>query len=318
MTSLGLATSSPRFLRDMRQAPRRDLRGLVFSIVAHLAVLLLISIANKVAEGAPTLVEISWLEAAPAASSASAVVKAAEPARETKVETSSEQKRDVAFQRELKRAQLEPVPQRPDALNDALSQKLATIPNAKPSARPELAVQVPTTSWQKQPALQGSGVPSAARQSLSRAEDTSTGTSSQALRRESGKAAMPTQLAGVPTSAATSLAPVFAEPDENSARRTVDGAQLIGPVADRPVLAHRLPEYPGWAMRDAVEASVTLYFIVLANGDVKSNMLVQQTSGHADFDQNAKTALSRWKFEAIRGVGEQWGTITFHFRLRDR
>jgi len=70
-------------------------------------------------------------------------------------------------------------------------------------------------------------------------------------------------------------------------------------------------------MRDAVEGSVTLYFIVLANGVVKDNLLVQKTSGHKDFDENAKAALRAWKFEALSGAGEQWGTITFHYKLRD-
>jgi len=104
---------------------------------------------------------------------------------------------------------------------------------------------------------------------------------------------------------------------ENSARRTLDGAQLVGPVADRPIVAHKLPKYPAWAMQEAVEASVTLYFIVLANGQIKDNILVQKTSGHAEFDHNAQKALRAWRFEELTGAGEQWGTITFHFKLRD-
>jgi len=93
----------------------------------------------------------------------------------------------------------------------------------------------------------------------------------------------------------------------------------MGPVADRPVLFHSLPNYPDWAKREAVEGSVTLYFVVRPNGSVKENVMIQKTAGFGDFDENARVALSRWRFEPLRGgrTGEQWGTITFHFRLRN-
>jgi TonB family protein len=91
----------------------------------------------------------------------------------------------------------------------------------------------------------------------------------------------------------------------------------MGPVADRPVLFYRLPEYPDWAKQEAVEGSVTLYFVVRADGVVKENVVVQKTAGFGDFDENARTALRAWRFEALKGgrTGEQWGTITFHYRL---
>jgi TonB family protein len=98
----------------------------------------------------------------------------------------------------------------------------------------------------------------------------------------------------------------------------VAGAALIGPVADRPILAHTVPIYPEWAKRDGVEASVTLYFVVRVDGGVRENVLVQKTAGFEEFDDNARTALRAWRFEPLHGgrLGEQWGTITFHFRLR--
>jgi TonB family protein len=51
----------------------------------------------------------------------------------------------------------------------------------------------------------------------------------------------------------------------------------------------------------------------------KENVLVQKTAGFGDFDDNARSALRAWRFEPLREgrVGEQWGTITFHFRIRD-
>jgi TonB family protein len=93
----------------------------------------------------------------------------------------------------------------------------------------------------------------------------------------------------------------------------------MGPVADRPIISHVAPEYPDWAKREAVEGSVTLMFIVRPDGTIKENILVQKTAGFEDFDENARTALRAWRFQPLRDgrVGEQWGTITFHFRLRD-
>ena len=69
-----------------------------------------------------------------------------------------------------------------------------------------------------------------------------------------------------------------------------------------------------------MESSVTLYFVVRPNGSVKENILVQRTAGFGDFDENARAALRAWRFEPLKGgrTGEQWGTITFHFRLRER
>jgi TonB family protein len=104
-----------------------------------------------------------------------------------------------------------------------------------------------------------------------------------------------------------------------NARRVIAGASLIGPVADRPVLHHTLPDYPEWAKHDGVEGNVTLYFVVRADGSVRENVLVQRTAGFEDFDENARAALRAWRFEPLRGgrTGEQWGTITFQYRLRD-
>jgi TonB family protein len=105
--------------------------------------------------------------------------------------------------------------------------------------------------------------------------------------------------------------------ERSDARRNLAGAQLVGPVADRNLVSHVNPVYPEWAKREAVEASVTLYFLVLPDGRVKENVLVDKTSGFGDFDENAVNAILQWRFEAIAGTREQWGSITFHFRLTD-
>ena len=64
---------------------------------------------------------------------------------------------------------------------------------------------------------------------------------------------------------------------------------------------------------------MTLSFLVAPDGRVRPNVVVEKTSGHEEFDQNARRALSNWLFAALDGSGaDQWGTITFNFRLRDQ
>ncbi len=101
--------------------------------------------------------------------------------------------------------------------------------------------------------------------------------------------------------------------------RTLGGATLTGLVADRQVLEHPMPGYPAWATTEGVEATVTLYFLVLASGRVKENVQIQKTAGAVDFDRNAVAALRQWRFEALSGQAtkEQWGTITFRYRLNN-
>jgi TonB family protein len=66
-----------------------------------------------------------------------------------------------------------------------------------------------------------------------------------------------------------------------------------------------------------VEGAVTLYFVVRPDGGVKENILVQKTAGFEDFDENARVALRAWRFKPLAPgqSGEQWGTITFRYRL---
>ena len=114
-------------------------------------------------------------------------------------------------------------------------------------------------------------------------------------------------------------APEPAKADDSTARRTLAGALLTGPVADRPLLSYETPIYPEWAKREGVEGSSTIYFVVLPDGRIKKNVVVKKTAGFEDFDHNAIAAILAWRFEPLRGntTGEQWGTIKFHFRLND-
>ena len=112
-----------------------------------------------------------------------------------------------------------------------------------------------------------------------------------------------------------------AEPSQKTevpARTVLAGISMSGPVADRPLVSYRKPTYPEWAKREAIEGSVNLYFVVEPDGTVKTNVMIQKTSGFEDFDRNATDALLAWRFEPLESgaTGEQWGTITFQYRLR--
>jgi outer membrane biosynthesis protein TonB len=73
-------------------------------------------------------------------------------------------------------------------------------------------------------------------------------------------------------------APAPAKGGDATARRTIAGAMLAGPIADRPILSYTTPTYPEWAKKEAVEGSVTLYFVVRPDGGVKENVMVNRGS----------------------------------------
>jgi len=113
-----------------------------------------------------------------------------------------------------------------------------------------------------------------------------------------------------------------AEPADNGAThaaRTLAGASLVGPLADRPIVSYVVASYPEWAKQEGVEASVRLYFVERADGTVKENIVVEKTAGFEEFDDSARVALRAWRFAPLGSgqSGEQWGRITFQFRLRE-
>ena len=150
------------------------------------------------------------------------------------------------------------------------------------------------------------------------------------LRREQTRSAAPTALSRGTTPTTRTVTPLAtvkteaplkpaAAPDlDAAARRSLAGADLVGEVADRPIVSHVMPVYPEWAKDQAVEGTVTLRFFVLPDGRVKENIQVERTAGFADFDANAVAALSQWRFAPLTGgaAAEQWGSITFRYRLR--
>jgi TonB family protein len=96
------------------------------------------------------------------------------------------------------------------------------------------------------------------------------------------------------------------------------GFEIGGPVGDRKIIHRRLPEYPSWAEEKGIIASVKIYFTVRADGSLRSNVRIMQSSGYAELDTLAKEALLQWKFSPTSDdstVESAWGVITFRFTL---
>jgi TonB family protein len=303
--------------REFIASRERFQRTLMISFAVHVAFFAWLLLRQNISPAPEGIVEISWLDPAPAPVVPAPVpVQAkAEPVEVPKpvVPSRSEEK----FQRRQEIAAIEPTPQEKTANRDKIKERVAalattTLPssalNAAPRASRSLLQSAPTDAVDP-------GQKTAAVDLKRGTKPTSSPTT---LKRSPVKTQRQAPaLASIPRETSTAAA---AMPDlEGVARRTLEGAELAGEIANRPVLAHTMPVYPDWAKSQAVEGTVTLYFVVLPDGRVKENIQIQKTAGFADFDNNAVAALARWRFEALSGgaTHEQWGTITFRYRLRD-
>jgi len=287
------------------------------SVVLHALLLLWIVFHPQTTESVPQITEITYLEPGDLAAPAPSPGPPAAAPRSTPGLMSTNPE-DERFTRLNTRAEVAPVPQS-EAAEDRLRSRLAAL------QRDALVpASGPSASMAPTPAFGSGGLPGTIGGSdgkgpvaLTRG-GTGTGGAITLTRGGSGHGSAPAMAAtGLPASQREETA--AQAHGEESARRSLAGASLAGPIADRAILNMTRPVYPEWAKRDAVEGSVTLYFVVRPDGSVKENVLVQKTAGFQDFDESARTALRTWRFEALRAgrTGEQWGTITFHFRLRD-
>ncbi len=92
--------------------------------------------------------------------------------------------------------------------------------------------------------------------------------------------------------------------------------KITGPLSSRKVIKSFVPEYPAWARAQNIEADVAIRFNVSSSGDVSGNPVIERTSGYTELDRGALEALKRWKFSPLAGADQdQWGVITFRFRL---
>lgn len=103
------------------------------------------------------------------------------------------------------------------------------------------------------------------------------------------------------------------------AAKSNKAVELSGPLAKRKILSMPLPEYPSWAKERGVEAEVSIRFFVSTEGRVRDRTLIERTSGYEEIDRACVEALKKWSFIALeQGAegGDQWGIVTFRFRLK--
>jgi TonB family protein len=283
------------------------------SIAIHVLIVLWLLLQRTVSPPPPALTEISWIDPV--------VIQPPKPTVNTRIVQPAMQnnfpspKQEPAhFVRKTTTSDFAPDPQKRDATEDILQRKLASLERRAVQSNTRIAgiaeasnITQPRLASVPNEASSGDETVRLSRQMKSAAPVALT-------RSEPVRRAPAVNLTEVPEKKVTQAK---IDESESTARRILDGASLVGPVADRPLVSYGMPAYPEWAKRDGVEATVNLYFIVLPNGEVKENILIQKTSGFADFDDRAVAALRKWRFEPLKGgaTGEQWGSITFNFRL---
>jgi TonB family protein len=307
---------------DTLHAPGRMRRFLVWSLATHAALLLVVLAMPKENVEAIPLTEIAFLEPGEAEAAAPAAPAAGgAPASSPEPSVPRAAEEDVRFERELTRADMSPQPQSAAAVGDQMSERLSQLQTI---AADRLAHTAPSSmssaAWG--PAGAGSSPvsgPATGGVSLNRGSTggSATGTSIALTRGATGGRGLSPAAVATGLPGAGSGGPKPAQETEAHARKQLAGATLMGPIADRPIVRMTKPAYPEWAKREAVEGSVTLYFLVSPDGAVREGVVVQKTSGFQDFDENARRAILAWRFEALGPghTGDQWGTITFHFRL---
>jgi TonB family protein len=312
--------------REFSKIGGRTRHSLVASAVLHALLFLLLGLYHAAAGETAGLTEITWIDSSEPVGVPDAAPPVAEketksaPVRDVKAVATREAETAEHFQRSLERGAVAPRPQSSRAVTDILDERISSIENNASESATRLAslvpppkVGVPAPAGVPSETSSGGATPSTLRRDA--APGVGVGTAPAALRRVGSGPSAPVM------AAALGEAPVSATPAtppaEANRTRELAGARIIGPVADRAVLSYEVPDYPEWAKRDAIEGSVTLYFFVMPDGRVKENVLVERTSGFADFDDGAVKALLAWRFAALTGVNEQWGRITFHYRLSD-
>jgi TonB family protein len=303
---------------DVDEVRRRTRWTMAVSLGAHALLFAWLMAPKPAREATPDLTEITMLspgDLEPAAAGAPAPATAA--ARDATPGARVPVRETESFRRVADQADVAPDA---DALSaaDRVSARLAAMRDdaSVPVANASAAV-APSSMWATPAA--GAGGTGTAGQALSLTRGGGGADGAPLALGRGGSAGVAPALAQAGTAPSFADAPATAPEGGTSTKRVLAGAQLAGPIADRAVLRHATPNYPEWAKRDGVEAAVTLYFVVRADGSVKENILVQKTAGFGDFDDSAREALAAWRFAPLGGgrSGEQWGTITFHFRLRD-
>ena len=285
------------------------------SLVFHALLMLWLVFHHTAAPDLAPITEVTLIEPGDLAPAVGALAPASSGA--PAVGASSKQVSEMHFKRDAVKAEMQPDPQSSWSFEDRLEARLAAMQQNQTPGTAIAPTKAPVSIFGSSPAALSSGAGIGSPISLNRGGGD--GGAPLPLARGGGTGSTPS-LATVAEShhgGGESAAP--ARSSDNTARRTVAGASITGPIADRPIVSYAVPAYPEWAKHDAVEGAVTLYFVVRPDGSVKENVLVQKTAGFGDFDDSARAALATWRFAPLGAgrTGEQWGTITFHFRLKD-
>ncbi len=312
---MSVASLKLDFVRSRRVTRRAMSASLALHAFLFLGVMTLKSPVSEL----PVVTEITLLDpgdlsASPASAS---TVELASPGRKTVPGLANASRENLQFRRSASQGDVA-VGSELDPLADRLEARLASMQRSGPAKPAGAATSLnPASLLGTTATVAGPGGSGSAPLKLAR--DGAGGAAALELSRGIAPAALATLSPAAIAEGARSEADNPARPGEATAQRTVAGASLLGPVADRPVLFHSLPIYPDWAKREAQEGSVTLYFVVRPNGTVREDIVVQRTAGFGDFDENARVALRTWRFKPLTGgrTGDQWGTITFQFRLRE-
>ena len=306
---------------ELELTRRRTRWTMVTSFVIHVLLLLWIMNIRTEVKELPVVTEIALLEPGDlaAASSPSTSNAPAAPQLQTVPGATVKNTDETHFLRREPKADVALDPQAANAISDQLTSRLAAMQqNAQPIAVGTSTTAIPASMFGAPATVPSAGGSGTAPVRLNRGGTGGGGTALELTRGPGagGSSLGPATVSPGVKSAAS--APAGTGTGDATAQRTVAGVSLMGPVANRAVLFYTLPVYPDWAKKEAVEGSVTLYFVVRPDGTVKENVLVQKTAGFGDFDENARTALRAWRFEPLKGgrTGEQWGTITFHFKLQ--
>lgn len=93
--------------------------------------------------------------------------------------------------------------------------------------------------------------------------------------------------------------------------------EMKGPLSSRRLLSSVLPNYPDWASEQGLEVAVTVRFVVNPSGSIKTPIIVYRTSGYPRIDRIVIETVQDWRFARLRHMRreEQWGILTFRFRL---
>jgi TonB family protein len=301
--------SAPRVTVELAAIQRRTRHFLIASTIFHALILVYFAWEKVVSPGDEYLTEVTWLEADEIAS---VIADATETYRASVVEAPDPVEQH--FERQVARGDVAPVTQDIGVFEDKVSERLDALKQrATRRTRSMAALETPTPTRRPSLAAVSGAAPSERPHELVRGR--ASAPKPIELKRDPPRI----QKAAVALPVTRKSTPP-AEPTRHSeavARRVLAGVSISGPVSDRPLVSYQKPTYPEWAKREAVEGSVNIYFVVQPDGTVKTNVMIQKTSGFEDFDRNATDALLAWRFKPLeRGVtGEQWGSITFHYRL---